>query len=118
MDWRLTEYSVKKKVLDTVKRVILKICYVKGAIRFEFLETGATVNSIFRVKSLGKLIFIHCLFVYLFGFHDISTFVGYLMLNSFDTYKQFDSKQFSLAYNYIVKTFLFLAIQFCQTVLI
>ena len=49
----------------------------------------------------------------------MATFVGYLMLNPLYTNKQFCSKQFSLAWvhSLIVKKFLFLAIQFSQTVL-
>ena len=55
---------------------------------------------------------------WLFGFYDISIFVGYLMPNSFYANSQFYFKQFSLAWVHglIVKTFLFQAIQFSQTV--
>ena len=49
----------------------------------------------------------------MFGFYDISTFVGYLTLNPFHTNNQFYFKQYSL----IFKTFQFQAIKFSQTVL-
>ena len=54
-----------------------------------------------------------------FGFYGISTFVGYLTPNPF-LCKLFYFKQFSfvLVLSLIVKTFLFQAIQFIQTVLI
>ena len=52
--------------------------------------------------------------------YAISTFVSYLTRNPFYVYSQFYFKQFSLAWvhSLIVKTFLFQAIQFIQTVLI
>ena len=57
---------------------------------------------------------------WLVGFYGISTFVGYLAPNPFYTNSQFYFKQFSLAWvhNLIVKTFIFQAIQFSQTILI
>ena len=42
--------------------------------------------------------FLVCSFVWLFGFYDISTFVGYVMPNLFYTNSQFYLKQFSLAW--------------------
>ena len=55
---------------------------------------------------------------WLVGFYGISTFVGNLMPNLFYADSQFYFKQFSLAWvhSLIVKTFLFQAIQFSQTV--
>ena len=54
------------------------------------------------------------------GFYGISTFVGYLTPNPFYANNHFCFKQVSLAWvhSVIVKTFLFPAIQFIQTVLI
>ena len=56
---------------------------------------------------------------WLVGFYGTSTFVGYLMLNLFYTKYQFYFKQFNLAWvhSFIVKKFLFKAIQFSQKVL-
>ena len=64
--------------------------------------------SIYKIRLVGGC-----------GFYGISTFVGYLMPNSF-LYKLFYFKQFSLAWvhSLIVKTFLFQAIKFIQTILI
>ena len=57
---------------------------------------------------------------WLVGFYGISTFVCYLMPNPFYTDSPFYFKQFSLAWvhSFIVKTFLFQATWFSQTVLI
>ena len=57
---------------------------------------------------------------WLFGFHGISTFEGYLMPNLFYTNNQFYFKQFSLAsvHSLIVKKYLFHAISFSEVVLI
>ena len=41
--------------------------------------------------------YIYVCLVWLLGFYDISTFVGYLMPNRFLTNNQFYFKQFSLA---------------------
>ena len=59
-------------------------------------------------------------YIWLFDFYGISTFVGYLMPNSFLYNNQLYFKQFGLVavHSLIVKTFLFQAIQFSQRVII
>ena len=60
------------------------------------------------------------LFVCLFVFYGVSTFVGYLMPIPFSTNKQFYYKQSNLAlvHSLIAKNILFQVIQLSQTVLL
>ena len=59
------------------------------------LFNGLTVNDTENQRC--ELKYQLGVFICLFGFYGITTFVGYLMPNDFYTNKQFYFKQFSLA---------------------